>query len=55
MPEGQPQPIPQEVISQPETGSSEGFGNIVTSLIEQQTILITEDEAAIQLPSSTSI
>ncbi len=38
MPEGQPKPAPQDVISPPETGSTEDLGNIITSLVEQQAI-----------------
>lgn len=37
MPEGYPQPAPPDVISPQETGRSEGLGNLITSLVEQQT------------------
>jgi hypothetical protein len=44
MPEGQPIPQPDSVTSTPETGTPEGLGNLITSLVEQQTISQYENE-----------
>ena len=44
MSEGQPQPVPQEIISPPEAGSTEGLGNLISSLVEQQAVSRYENE-----------